>query len=60
MKQAPYEKTKCYFCKRPIKLNRLAGIIPIDGKSQMFCKSIFCLMDFIDWEKEHNIQLVEK
>jgi len=53
-------QTKCYFCKKPIRLKEFGGIVKIKGKAELFHNNIVCLQKFYDWDKKHNMNLVNE
>jgi hypothetical protein len=49
------ERTFCYFCHQPIKLEELGGMFKAEDKEQCFHNNVVCLVMLRDWQKENGV-----
>lgn len=42
------KRVLCFFCKKPIHIDRFAGIFKVDKKTVLFCDNIVCLIEFLE------------
>ena len=51
------KRVTCYFCKKPVHINKFGGFFnPKGDKEEIFCNNIVCLIQLTDWEKVNQIR----